>query len=377
MGSSKTIATMSAARRLGAVLTGLMMLLPLAAAAEVEGGGALGTDCWVTFDSVPAANYPVKRPTSIKCADQDSMCGDADSRIGYCGYSVTLNLNSSHFPPRCTPTDLSSDQFLIPYTEPANDDHPKHDDDWQPFQTFVENSGLSQATGSGMGQTDISSPASPVTVPLSISFTAKGPVFRATTLTMHTTLCPVGIKGETLCPTSPNDVDNFKLTCTPPIDPMTGKAMSACIGADGNPLSGTFQQIQEQIFDRKCSNISACHNPGPPNLCLRTACGMQAAYTDLYDHFVTNVAANADGLKRVDPGNAANSLIVHKVNGGTQLNSPTFGTGAYGLRMPYNNPTIGKIRPKLTHSEIQMITDWISAGAPMTGFVSNAVGACH
>jgi len=360
------------------LLTGLAMLLPLAAAAtEVEGGGTPATDCWVTFDSVPAVNYPPKRSTSIRCADQDTVCGDADTRIGYCGYSVTLNLDSSHFNPPCAPTDLSSDQFLIPYTEPANDDHPKHIDDFQPFQTFVDNSGLSQATATDPSHTDVSSGPNPVTVPLSIGFTSKGPVFRTTTLTMHTTLCTVGIKGETLCPTPPNDVDNFKLICLPPIDPMTGKPMSACIGADGNPLSGTFQQIQEQIFDRKCSNVSACHNPGPPNLCLRTSCGTQHSYTDLVNHPATNVAAVADSLLRVDPTDPANSLIVHKINGGAQLNSPTFGIGAYGLRMPYTNPAIAKIRPKLTHSEIQLITDWITAGAPMTGFVSNAVGACH
>lgn len=365
---------MNATRRHVIWLMGLTVLLPLAAAAiEVEGGGAPATDCWVTFDSVPAANYPPSRPTSVRCADQNAACGDADTRIGYCGYSVILNLNSSHFSPHCSPTDLSSDQFLIPYTEPTNDDHPKHIDDLQPFQTFVENSGLSQTAT----QTDVSSGPNPVTVPLSISFTSRGPVFRATTLTMHTTLCTVGIKGETFCPTPPNDVDNFKLICLPPIDPMTGKAMSACIGADGNPLSGTFQQIQEQVFDRKCSNVSACHNPGPPNLCLRTSCGAQSAYTDLVDHFVTNVAAAGDGLKRVDPFNPQNSLLVHKINGGVQLNSVAHTIGAYGLRMPYTNPAIGKIRPKLTHSEIQLITDWITAGAPMTGFVSNAVGACH
>src|SRR5262249_4107180 len=152
---------------------------------------------------------------------------------------------------------------------------------------------------------------------------------------------------ETFCPTQPLDGDKFKLTCLPPTDP------DACIGADGTPLSGTFQQIQEHIFDRKCSNVSACHNPGLANLCLRNDCGGgRASYTDLLGQDPTNFAARNDGLKRVDAdgistGNAANSLIVHKLNGASQLNSLSGSVGAYGFRMPYNNPAIDKKRPKL------------------------------
>src|SRR5262249_42268327 len=162
-------------------------------------------------------------------------------------------------------------------------------------------------------------------------------------------------KGETFCPTKPFDSDKFKLTCASPLDPM-GKPVSACIGADGNPLSGTFQQIQEHIFDRKCSNVSACHNPGPPNLCLRSDCtGGRAAYTHRVGQDPTNFAARNDGLKRVDAdgvstGDPANSLIIHKLEGGHQLDSKAKIEGAYLLRMPYNNPAIGKKRAKLSHA---------------------------
>ncbi len=356
------------------VLAGITCFLPLTTAAtEVGGGGTPAADCWVTFDSMPGVNYPAVKPTSVRCADQDAACGDADSRVGYCGFSVNIILNSSHFNPPCAPTDLSHHQFLIPYTESTNDDHPLHVDDFDQLQIVTNTNRALTAT-----ETDVSSGFSPVRVPLRIAFTAKGPVFKTTTLTLHTTMCTVGIVGETTCPTPPKDIDNFKLTCLPPIDTMTGLPMSACIGADGNPLSGTFQQIEEHIFDRKCSNLGACHNPGPPNLCLNSAgCGSASPYTDLVSQLPFNPSARADGLLRVDPANPANSLIVHKIHGGSQLNSLSGVAGAYGLRMPYNNPAVGKSRPKLSSAEIQLITDWIAAGAPMTGFVSTAPGACH
>jgi hypothetical protein len=361
-----------ASLRRAMALAEVALLLPFAAAAtQVEGGGTASTDCWVTFDSVPSANSG----HSVRCADQNTACGDADTRIGYCGYEVDLILNSGEFMPKCMPADLSTNQLLIPYTEPANDDHPKHIDALQVFQTFIDST-LPTVTAD---MENIDSGFQPVAVPLSIGFTPKGPVFRATTLTIHTTMCTVPIHGESFCPTPPRDVDSFRLTCTPPIDPMTGKPMSACIGADGNPLSGTFQQIEEHIFDRKCSNLAACHNPGLANLCLNSSgCGSRFPYTDLVGQTPTNPAAQADGLFRVDPGNAANSLIVHKVNGGTQLTDKAGIKGAYGLRMPYNNTATGKTRLKLSRGEIQLITDWVAAGAPMTGFVPTAApGACH
>jgi hypothetical protein len=74
--------------------------------------------------------------------------------------------------------------------------------------------------------------------------------------------------------------------------------------------------------------------------------------------------------------NPENSLLFHKINGGTRLNSATFGNGAYGLRMPYNNAAAGLARPKLSAGEIRLINDWILAGAPQTGFVISR-GACQ
>src|SRR5262249_16937585 len=155
--------------------------------------------------------------------------------------------------PGCTPAALAGHDLLIPYMEPENDDHPKHQDDLQVFQNFIDAQLPTITSGS---RHDVASGFHNVTVPLSIGFTRSGPVFRTTTGIVQTTACPVRIHGETFCPTTPKDVDKFKLTCKPPLDPMTERPVSACTGADGNPISGTFQQIQEHIFDRKCSSLS-------------------------------------------------------------------------------------------------------------------------
>ena len=361
--------------RFAVLLLASAVVVPLSAlATEVEGGGTPSSDCWVTFDSTPSVNYPVSRPRSVRCADQDATCGDTDARVGYCTFGVNLILNSSQFMPACMPTALSGNDLLIPYMEPQNDDHPKHSDDLQVFQNFI-NAQLPTVTSGS--RHDVASGLHDVSVPLGIRFTGRGPAYRTTTVTVQTTMCPVPIHNETFCPTAPKDVDKFQLICTPPIDPSTGKPLSACTGADGNPITSTFQQIQEHIFDRKCSNLSACHGSMmQAGMCLAADCGGgHGSYADLVGHAPMNPAANADGLQRVDPGSPTNSLIVHKITGGGQLEGPS---GSYGLRMPYNNPAIGKTRPKLTRAEIQLITDWITAGAPMNGFIpTTAAGACH
>jgi hypothetical protein len=55
------------------------------------------------------------------------------------------------------------------------------------------------------------------------------------------------------------------------------------------------------------------------------------------------------GLKRVDPGNPDNSFLLIKVEGPDSF--------ALGSRMPMT-------APNLTTAQIQLIRDWIAAGAP-------------
>ena len=67
---------------------------------------------------------------------------------------------------------------------------------------------------------------------------------------------------------------------------------------------------------------------------------------------VVNVAARQASMKRVTPNQPDNSYLVHKVQG-THLD---VGVGGSGSRMPLN-------RSPLSQSDIDLIRDWIQAGA--------------
>ncbi len=351
----------------------------LAGAQTVGGGGTKAADCWVTFWSTPAPNFPASRTKHVKCADQDTMCGDANTRLGYCSYQLQLTLNDSYYGPGCAPTDLTTFNFLIPYSGATNDEHPKHNEEFEPFQTFVQDNLPTAA------MTDVTKVGS-VTVPMPVSFSPKGPTFKSTTVQMHPTMCSVPLINGKCPPGALKDLNTFNLTCTPAVDSMTGAKISPCTG-----ISSTFQQIQEHIFDRKCSNLAACHGSMMQgNLCLKDPSqpcdgATRTTYTDLVGKDPTNAVAALDLLKRVDAdgvtsGDPANSLLVHKIKGGVQLSNKAGVRNQYGIQMPYSNPTLGtgRIRPKLSRGEIQLISDWIQAGAPGTGFVTTtAAGACH
>jgi hypothetical protein len=349
-------------------------------AQTVGGGGLKATDCWMTFASTPAPNFPPRRPTQVRCPDQDVACGDESPKLGYCSFRLAIIFNDSHFAPECVPLDLPGpDGFLIPFSGAANDDQPKHIPDFEVFEDFAQNTLPVTAD-----MTDVASSLSSVTVPMQILFTSRGPMFRTTTLQMHPTLCSVPLVNGRCPPGAARDIDTFNLTCTPATDPVTRAKISPCTG-----IASTFQQIQEHIFDRKCSNLAACHGSMMAgNLCLKDPTqpcdgGSRTTYTDLLGQTPTNFYASSDGLKRVDAdgatsGDPANSLIVHKINGARQLDSPSGGKAAYGVRMPFNDPLQRKLRRQLSRGEIQLISDWIQAGAPSSGFVATpALGACH
>jgi hypothetical protein len=349
----------------------LLLAYPVGAQV-VPGGGPAATDCYVTYDAHPAANSPTLHPKSVKCADQDAACGDADSRLGYCGYALQVALNSTNFPV-CAPQNFPVGSFLIPFSGPENDDHPSHIPAFEPLQQFVEDQ---LPLDAGAGDVNRLSGFFPVVVPMAISFTSHGPLFKATTVSLKPTMCTLPLDARGHCPTGgKKDTDTFKLTCTPAVDPATRLRIRPCTG-----VTSTFQQIQEQIFDRKCSTLAGCHGSAivPHDLCLKTSCNgdTRHAYTDLVGVDPMNEAAFHDGLQRVVPGDPGRSLLVHKINGGAQLNDQTGVVSAYGLRMPYHNPFANRARPKLSSGEIQLITDWILHGAPDSGLVSTVGSAC-
>ena len=137
------------------------------------------------------------------------------------------------------------------------------------------------------------------------------------------------------------DVDQVKLSCVP------NKESSPCDG-----VTGTFDQIQKQVLSRGCA-VPTCHTaPVPPhNLSLLP----DDAFVSLVDAAPANATAAALGKRRVDPFNPENSYLLDKLRG--RLPSEE------GERMP-----LGK--GKLHRLFLEIVEEWIAAGAPAEGFVS-------
>ncbi len=100
--------------------------------------------------------------------------------------------------------------------------------------------------------------------------------------------------------------------------------------------SATLSSVQAQIFTPICS---ACH---PPNQ------GMDLRTGKAYASVVNVPSAEQPALMRVKPGDPDNSYLYQKVLGAA---------GISGARMPFGGPA-------LSAAQIQLIHDWIVAGAP-------------
>lgn len=101
----------------------------------------------------------------------------------------------------------------------------------------------------------------------------------------------------------------------------------------------TLTEIQEAIFTPSCA-VSGCHSGGSP------AAGQNLSEGQSFDNLVNVPSSQDSSLTRVIPGNPDDSLLVQKVEG----------TQPVGQRMPLGGTP-------LSNAEIQMIRDWIEAGA--------------
>jgi hypothetical protein len=119
-------------------------------------------------------------------------------------------------------------------------------------------------------------------------------------------------------------------------------------------VTSTFDQIQRHVFTPTTCARSTCHNvqQDPHNLSLSPG----EAYANLVGVPPSNAVAAAAGRLRVDPGNPDNSFLLDKLRG-------LLVTGE-GERMPLD-------LPMLRGRAIQLIEEWIAAGAPETGFVTS------
>ncbi len=100
----------------------------------------------------------------------------------------------------------------------------------------------------------------------------------------------------------------------------------------------TLASIQALVFDPRCVSH---HGDRSPHAGLNLSEGVSHAA-------LVNVPSTQTALDLVEPGDAENSYLVHKLEGRT---------GIAGDRMPPSGDA-------LTAEEIAAIRDWINAGAP-------------
>jgi methionine-rich copper-binding protein CopC len=107
----------------------------------------------------------------------------------------------------------------------------------------------------------------------------------------------------------------------------------------GTPLTADFKSIQDNVFTPICTK---CHiGAGAPE-------GLQLDAANSYAALVSVPSAEQPAVMRVAPGNPANSYIIRKLQGTA---------GISGGQMPLGGPY-------LPQSTIDVISQWITAGAP-------------
>lgn len=312
----------------------LLIAIALAAAtaapatALTPGGGSKTTDCLAEFGGTPA-NQPVSHPREIRCTDNNPACDD-DPTLGICQFEaeVCLNVSDPNLP-TCAPQALET--YFIENEQP--DTNPKHDFDFQALEDALNSLVLP------LDASDVNVCSGPVqmSVRLPIAPTKTGGHFRRGKKQIESTLA-----GDVTV----RDEDKLKMTCVP------GKDTTPCDG-----VTSTFEQIQRQIFTPTCA-IPTCHNVAQGEHQMSLAPG--EAYASLVGVAPTNVVANGAGLKRVDPGNPDNSFILKKLRG--EL------VDGEGVQMP-------KDLKRLHHLHVDLIEEWIAAGAPEMGFPT--ILGCH
>jgi hypothetical protein len=305
----------------------LLLVLVTRAAALTPGGGSTATDCLGEFGGT-APNFPVAHPREIRCTDGDPAC-DEDPTPGVCAFHVEVCLNVTDASlPSCAHRALTS----YDVDNPQPDTNPLHDFD---FQTLDDRVNFLTLPLDASDHDVCSGPAS-MSVPLPVRLRSSGTaVYRRGRKTLRATLGGPAVE----------DKDKLKMTCVP---------RDGTLPCDG--ITSTFQQLEAHVFPT-CAR-STCHNLAQGVHQMSLAPG--EAYASLVGVEPQNSTAAAAGKLRVDPGHPENSFIVDKLRG-------TLAAGE-GERMPRGLRRLDSLR-------IQLVQDWIAAGAPATGFVS-PVG-CH
>jgi hypothetical protein len=303
-------------------------------ATVVGGGGSSRVDCLTAFAA--AVNTPLTKPRNIRCADGDPACDHDGQANGVCNFQVAVCANSTFNPDACTLNGVD----LITVEHAADNGDPKFDPEFQALQTRIESDIAPYPNNNADACTTATNFFVTIKGPLKDNKCKRGKK-TVRLVTESTVTAGQGVTGV--------DKDKIDLICDPPIG-----------GCDpGTLFTSTYDRVQRQIFDQSCA-VSGCHDSNSftnsGNLLLEAS----AFPGNLINHTPTNANAAALGWKRVTQtnsmtGDPAASYIVYKLNG-------DFPGAGFGDRMP-------KGRPKLDATLINVITLWIQAGAPDTGWV--------
>jgi hypothetical protein len=295
-------------------------------AVVVGGGGSAKSDCLVVFDA--AVNLPVSNPRDIRCVDGDSCDADGVAN-GVCEFPISMCANSTFDAGNCSLAGVQTVQ--VDHADDNGD--PKFDPELQALENRFHS--------------DIGGPPTVDTLdecfsaPTNIHVAVKGPYAndrcsrnkKKIRVTSQSTV----LQGKVYV-----DVDKITLICEPPVSGCDPQAF----------YDDTFDRIQKQVFNQSCA-VSGCHDSQSDQADLLLETGASLAQLITVDP--TNPAAAILGWSRVVPGDPSLSFLLHKING--DLPGPEF-----GVRMP-------KDHKKLNRALIDVITLWIQAGAPDSGWV--------
>lgn len=113
-------------------------------------------------------------------------------------------------------------------------------------------------------------------------------------------------------------------------------------GAGGDPIdpTATFTRVQSEVFTPTCA-VVGCHHPVGQQSQMVLIAGTA------YANIVNVSSVENPSLRRIAPGDPANSYLYRKITG----------AGITGDRMP-------QALPPLSDASIKLVRDWIRRGAP-------------
>jgi hypothetical protein len=352
-------------------LTRWVTLAALGVAYGCAGNGVPVSDSGGQFDEIQRTIFD-QHCLSAGCHNAQSLAGNMNLSPG-ASYDQLVNVApdnpvaSSQGLQRVTPFNPNNSFLLIKVTQPGPGEgsmmpmgmNPLSPSDIDMIRAWIV---AGAPRGSTPGPTGSPSPSAP-TPTSSASVTATPPATDTATPIATSTLTatrepatPTATATDSGTPPTPTETSpagtatastTSTSTSTPSSTPTPTLPPTETPTSTPSPTatSGAFQEIQTTIFNTTCTG-AFCHDVQGMSGGLVLVEGQ--SYGNLVNVEPQNVAAQQAGMLRVIPFNPDNSFLVVK------LENPTL---AMGSRMP-----LGK--PPLSADQIQLIRNWIAAGAP-------------